>query len=148
MAEPVDPLRRPPISYTEADRDIARQTYGSNTLKRILHFLHHQCDQLAPSNSPMLEYVAKILTNAGIKAVDIKELEEWTHSDWQTDANQYISTKYFTLHSTAPRQEPYPRNSSSPQVHRHPPRHRAHIHVPCHRGMQLAQSPPIRTISS
>ena len=57
-----------------------------------------QCDQLSARNSPMLDYVAKILTAAGIKAKDLQDLEEWTHSDWKTDANDYVSTKYFSLY--------------------------------------------------
>ena len=92
-----DPLRRPPSPYTTTDRNVAKQTYGTSAHKRILHFLHHQCDQLAPPNSTMLEYVAKVLTNAGIKAIDLKDLEEWTPFDWEADVNDYTNTKYFSL---------------------------------------------------
>ena len=41
----------------------------------------------------MLNYVAKVLTNAGILAKDLQDLEQWTHSDWDNDANEYATAK-------------------------------------------------------
>ena len=58
-----------------------------------MNYLHHQCDQLAARNAPMLNYVARILTNAGILAKDLQELEQWIHSDWDNDINGYTASR-------------------------------------------------------
>ena len=39
---------------------------------------------------PVTPTVAKVLTNAGILAKDLQDLEQWTHSEWDNDANGYI----------------------------------------------------------
>ena len=97
-ATATEPHRRPYNPYTLPDHDHASHIYGRDTFNRILHYLHHQCDQLTERNTPMLRYVARILTTAGIFAKDLEALDQWIHSDRDDAINGYKSTSYFSLY--------------------------------------------------
>ena len=75
----------------------------------------------------MLNYVAKVLTAAGILAKDLQDLEQWTHSDWQNDANEYVNTRYFSLYT--PRLQEKSRADQIPHRRKPTDTHHGTVHV-------------------